>query len=72
MNNRFSCRLSLLALGVMGALTVFSDDATAGEQRAGDNMGITVDSARRNADRIRRSENRAMRDINRVNENVYY
>lgn len=59
--------LLLATLAVAGMWFFTGAEAAAGEPKRIQEMGITGDSAHRNADLIRRSQNRQQRDINEVN-----
>lgn len=72
MTGKRMLKAALILLAVLSAYGLVPAGEAAGEigrpphQGRLDNMGITVDSANRNADAIRRSQNRATRDINEL------
>lgn len=59
--------LFIASLAVAGVCVFAGAEAGAGEPKRIQEMGITGNSAQRNADLIRRSQNRRQRDINEVN-----
>lgn len=70
MNERVSARRRIFAAALAAAILFAASGIHAGEHAGPgweQRLGITGDAANRNADLVRRAQNRQTRDINRVN-----